>query len=245
VVTGGTGAGQVPLSKIAVSPDESHLAGLAGPSNTVYTGQLVTTGTSQRQSVEQLHEQLTGTSFSSLSWDNSGDLWVVGTRGHRPGVWVLAGGQAPAHRVQLPSGLGPVTSLRVAPDGVRVAMIVGQGAKAHLALAAAMHDGTGYLLSTTAPLGSTLPTVSALTWYGEDHILVITGSGEDSQYWDVPVDGDHASSQIKLPGMTTITAAGPGHPIYLGLENGAMESAIGLDQPPVPIPPGQAVIYPG
>jgi len=245
VVTGGTGAGQVPLSKIAVSPDESHLAGLAGPSNTVYTGQLVPTGTSRRQSVEQLHEQLTGTSFSSLSWDNSGDLWVVGTRGHRQGVWVLTDGQGRAHRVQLPSGLGPVTSLRVAPDGVRVAMIVGQGAEAHLVLAAARHDETGYLLSTTAPLGSTLPTVSALTWYGEDHILVITGSGEDSQYWDVPVDGDNASSQIKLAGMTTITAAGPGHPIYLGLENGAMESAIGLDQPPAPIPPGQAAIYPG
>src|SRR5262249_47795616 len=110
VVTGGIGAGQVPLTKIAVSPDGRHLAGLAGSANTLYTGDL-TTGPGDRQSVEQLHEQLTGTSFSSLSWDNSGDLWVVGERGDRQGVRVLVGGHAPAHPVQLPPDLGPVTSL--------------------------------------------------------------------------------------------------------------------------------------
>jgi hypothetical protein len=245
VVTRGAGAGQVQLSKIAVSPDGSHLAGLAGPSNAVHTGELVTSSSGQRQSVEQLHEQLTGTSFSSLSWDNSGDLWVVGKRGHRRGVWVLVHGQGSANLVQLPPDLGPVTSLRVAPDGVRVAMIVGEGARAHLVLAAAMHDRTGFFLGTTAPLVPALPPVSALTWYDEDHLLVITGSGGDSQYWEVPVDGYNPVSLNKLPGLTTVTAAGPGHPIYLGLANGQLERAAGLNQPPVPITPGQAVIYPG
>src|SRR5262249_21158309 len=143
VVTRSAGPGQVPLSKIAVSPDESRLAGLAGPSKIIYTGQL-TTGPGERQSVGQLHFQLIGASFSSLSWDNSGDLWVVGKIRHKRGVWVLPGGLAPARPVQLPTGLGPVTSLRVAPDGVRVAMIVGQGKNAHLVLAAAMHDRTGF-----------------------------------------------------------------------------------------------------
>lgn len=238
------GSGQV-FSKIAVSPDGRHLAGLAGPTNALYTGEL-TTGPGDRQSVGQLHQQLTGT-FSSLSWDNSGALWVVGKRGDRQGVWVLGHGQAPAYPVQLPLDLtGPVTSLRVAPDGVRVAMIVGQGAQAHLVLAAAMRDKTGFFLSTTAPLGSALPRpVSALTWYGEDHVLVITRSGEGSQYWDVPVDGDNPRSLIKQPGMTTVTAAGQGHPIYIGLENSGMERAFELNQSLAPITPGQAITYPG
>ena len=87
--------------------------------------------------------------------------------------------------------------------------------------------------------------MSALTWYGEDHILVITESGEKSQYWDVPVNGSNPRSLIKQPGMTTVTAAGPGHPIYLGLENSAQERAVGLYQPLAPITPGQAIIYPG
>jgi hypothetical protein len=243
VITRGAGAAPVPLSKIAVSPDGSHLAGLAGPANTLYTGDL-TTGPGDRQSVGQLRQQLTG-NFTSLSWDNSGALWVVGQRGQRQGVWVLPHGQDPAYSVQLPPGLGSVTSLRVAPDGVRVAMIVGQGAKAHLVLAAAMRDKTGFFLSTTAPLGSAPLGVTALTWYGEDHVLVIAGSGEKSQYWDVPVDGDNPRSLITQPGMTTVTAAGPGHPIYLGLEHSGMDRAAGLTQPPAPITPGQAIIYPG
>ncbi|MBO0817324.1 MAG: GerMN domain-containing protein, partial [Actinobacteria bacterium] len=244
VVTRGADAGQVPLSKIAVSPDGRHLAGLAGPSNILYTGDL-TTGPGDQQSAGQLHKQLTGT-FSSLSWDNSDDLWVVGKIRHQQGIWVLVHGQGSPQPVQPPTELmGPVTSLRVAPDGVRVAMIVRQGAKAHLVLAAAVRGSSGFYLSQSASLGSALPSVSALTWYGEDHILVITGSGEQSQYWDVPVDGDSPRSLIKQPGMTTVTAAGPRHPIYLGLENSEMQRAGGLDQPLAPITPGQAVIYPG
>jgi hypothetical protein len=246
VVTRGPGAAQVSLTKIAVSPGGGRLAGLAGPANTVYTGALVT-GAGHRQSVEQLKAQLHGTSFTSLSWDNSDDLWVVGTKGHGQGVRVLITGQGPGYPVQLPDNLGgPVTSLRVAPDGVRVAMIVGEGTSAHLVLAAAMRDSTGgFLLTKPAPLFPTLPPVSALTWYDEDHLLVITGSGEDSQYWEVPVDGYNPTSFIKLPGLTTITAAGPGHPIYLGLANGGLDRAGGLNQPLVPITPGQAIIYPG
>src|SRR5262249_40473548 len=138
----GPGAGQVPLTKIAVSPSGGHLAGLAGPANTLYTGEL-TTGPGDRQSLRPLHVQLTGTSFTSLSWDNSGDLWVAGKKGHQQGVWVLIGGQGPPLPVQLPPNLGPVTSLRVAPDGVRVAMIAGRGA--HLVLAAAMFSNGFYL----------------------------------------------------------------------------------------------------
>ena len=245
LVTRGPGAAQVPLTKIAVSPGGGRLAGLAGPANTVYTGILVT-GPGHRQSVEQLQAQLSGPSFSSLSWDNSDNLWVVSTKGHRQGVRVLVTGQGPGLPAHLPDLGGPVTSLRVAPDGVRVAMIVGEGSRAHLVLAATMRDSAGgFSLTEPAPLFSALPPVSALTWYDEDHLLVITGSGENSQYWEVPVDGYHPTSLMKLPGLTTVTAAGPGHPIYLGLENGGLERATGLKQSLVPITPGQAIIYPG
>jgi hypothetical protein len=244
-LTWGSGAAQVSLTKIAVSPGGGRLAGLAGPANTVYTGALVA-GPSHRLSVEQLQAQRTGTSFTSLSWDNSDDLWVVGTKGDQQSVRVLITGQGPGVPVQLPDLHGPVTSLRVAPDGVRVAMIVGKGTRAHLVLSAAMRDRAGgFLLTKPPPLFPTLRGVSSLTWYDEDHLLVITGSGADTQYWEVPVDGYNPTSLMKLPGLTTVTAAGPGHPIYLGLEHGGLERATGLNQSLVPITPGQAIIYPG
>lgn len=243
VVFRGTGTGQVALSRVAVSPDGRHLAGLGGPANTVYTGGLVTSG--QRQSVTQLRAEFTGTKFTSLSWDKLGSLWVVGKTSSGPGVWVLPGGVGHPVQVQPPRGFGQVTALRVAPDGNRVAMIVGTGAGAHLVLAAAMRDHTGFLLSAPDPLGPSLPPPVALTWFDEDHLLVATGIGEGSQLWEVPVDGDNPSRLVKQAGILTVTAAGPGNPLYLGLAGGRLDRLAGPNQPLADITAGQAVIYPG
>jgi hypothetical protein len=240
----GNGTAQVTLSQIAVSPDGSHLAGLAGPANTVYTGHLVSLS-GGRQSLTQLHEQFTGIKFTSLSWDRLGDLWVTGVTKAGPGVWVLPSGQGPAVAVTSSSDSGRITDLRVAPDGNRVAMIAGTGTHAHLVLAVIMHDHAGFLLSTPAPLRPSLPPLSALTWYDEDHLLVVTGSGADSQLWEVPLDGDKPVSLTKQPGILTVTAAGPGNPLYLGFAGDRLQKAAAPTQPLADIPAGQAIIYPG
>ena len=241
----GTGTAPVTLSQIAVSPGGGRIAGLGGPGSTVYTGNLVTAGSSHRQSVQQLKSQLAGTKFTSLSWDKLGDLWVTGVTKNGPGVWVLIGGTGPARQVVLPPNFGRVTDLRVAPDGNRVAMIVVTGGSAHLVLAAAMRYRASFLLSTTDPLGPRLPPVSALTWFDEDYLLVVTGSGEGSQLWEVPVNGDNPRSLGKQPGILTVTAAGPHNPVYLGLTGSRLQRAVGLNQPLGDITAGQAVIYPG
>lgn len=244
-VVRGPGAGQVTLSQVAVSPDRRHLAGLAGPATAVYTGNLVSARGGQRQSVQQLRSQFTGIKFTSLSWDGVDDLWVTGVTRTGPGVWVLIGGHGPAVQLQLPSNLGQVTDLRVAPDSNRIAMIVGTGANAHLVLAAVMRDHAGFLLSTPAPLGPSLPPLTALTWFDEDHLLVVTGSRDDSELWEVPVDGDSPTLRIRQAGILTVTAAGPGNPLYLGLAGSRLVRAVGLNQPLGDITAGQAVIYPG
>jgi hypothetical protein len=240
VVLRSTGTAQVRLSQVAVSPDGRHLAGLAGPATAVYTGNLVTSGGGQRQSVSQLRSQLTGTGFTSLSWDRLDDLWVTGGGKGGPGVWVLIGGLGHAVQLQLPSNLGQVTDLRVAPDGNRIAMIVGKKATAHLVLAAVMRDHAGFLLSAPETLGSSLPPPTALTWFDEDHLMVVTGPREGSELWEVPVDGDNPTLRIRQAGILSVTAAGPGNPLYLSLAGGKMEN-----QPLGDITAGQAVIYPG
>jgi lipoprotein LpqB-like beta-propeller protein len=235
----GTGTTPVTLSQVAVSPGGGHIAGLAGPSNMVYTGNLA----GHPQSVERLSAQFTGTKFTSLSWDSFGDLWVTG-KGGTTGVWVLIDGQGPAVPVT-PSESGRITDLRVAPDGTRAAMIVGTGANAHLALAAITHDNGAFQLSTPDPLGPSLPPVTALTWYDEDNLLVVTGSGSRTQLWEVPVDGDNPTSRYTVGGILTVTAAGPGNPLYLGLAGNRLEKASGPNRPLADIPAGQAIIYPG
>jgi Lipoprotein LpqB beta-propeller domain len=241
----GPGTGQVALSQVAVSPDGRYVAGLTGPANAVYTGNLVTSGGGRHQSLTQLRSQLRGIKFTSLSWDRLDDLWVTGTTGKGPGIWVLIRGQSPPLKVGLPSDLGQVTDLRVAPDGTRVAMIAHTGADTDLVLAAVLHDHAGLLLSTPDPLGPSLPSLTSLTWFDEDHLLVVTGSRGDSQLWEVPVDGDSPKPLIKQAGILSVTAAGPRNPLYLSLAGGRKEQAVGPYQPLGDITAGQAVIYPG
>lgn len=239
-----SGTSQVALSQIAVSPKHNRLAGLARPANTIYTGSLTTSPDGQRQTLGELKTQLIGTSFTSMSWDNLGDLWVTGEIRHKFGIWVLLGGQAPAVQVPLPGSR--VRALRVAPDGNRVAMIVGTGKHAHLALAAIRHDSNGFLLTTTSPLGPSLPPPSAITWFGGDHLLVVTGAEGSSQLWEVPVDGDNPRLLIQQPGILTVTAAGPGYPLYLGFAGNRLDRAVGPNQLSLgDITAGQAIIYPG
>jgi dipeptidyl aminopeptidase/acylaminoacyl peptidase len=143
------------------------------------------------------------------------------------------------------TGGDDVIDLRVAPDGNRVAMIVRTGKSDQLQLAAIRHESNSFWLTSTTQLGPSLPTLTALTWFGEDHLLAVTGSGSDSQLWLVPVDGGSPTSLVKTPGILTVTAAGPGNPYYVGLAGSRMEAAAGPYQPLGGITAGQAIIYPG
>jgi len=236
-----SGTSQVALSRIAISPKGDRLAGLGGPANMLYTGSLTTTADGQ-QTLGQLHAQHTGISITSLSWDKLGYLWITGQRRHKPGVWVLLNGQASAVAV---NGAEQVTALRVAPDGNRVAMIVRAGKRSQLELAAIRQISNGFWLTTSTPLGLSLPPPTALTWFGEDHLLVVTGSGASSQVWEVPVDGNNPTSLIKQSGILTVTAAGTDYPAYLGLAGNRQQSLAGPKQIPADITAGQAIIYPG
>jgi hypothetical protein len=95
------------------------------------------------------------------------------------------------------------------------------------------------------PLGPSLPPVSALTWYDEDHLLVVTGTGPATGLWEVPVDGDNPAGLYTQAWIATVAAAGPDNPIYLGLATKRLDKAVGLNQPLADITAGQAVVYPG
>jgi Lipoprotein LpqB beta-propeller domain len=249
----GASTGEPSLSQVAVSPDGTHLAGIAGPADTVYTGSL---GSSAKPGL--LHAQLTG-SFSALSWDRMDDLWVVGRVSRSPdiplrsrqGIFVLQGGQGTLLPVSHPPFPGSVTGLRVAPDGARVAMIIGSGPKTQVWLAAARRGPTGgFSITQPVPLGGqgltgVLTGVTALTWYDEDHLLVVTKSGSGTQLWEVPVDGVSPVSLGSESGITSVTAAGPDNPFYLGITGRRLVRVAGLDHFSQEITAGQAPAYPG
>ncbi len=103
------------FSQIAVSPDGAYLAALRG--STLYTGRLAGGSLTKR-----------GSGFVAMSWDVNDDLWasqgqqIVMFRGTSNARQPLA--QMVPVEVNSIFGSGPYTELRVAPDGVRVAIVI-------------------------------------------------------------------------------------------------------------------------
>jgi hypothetical protein len=247
-VPGQAGTGEVLLSKIAVSMNGHYLAGISGPATTLYTEDLAAAAKQHAPAkVGGLHTRLTGTGFSTPSWDSAGDLWVAGRVRGQPGVWVIpaASGGKPIP-VSLPIGMGPVTGLRVAPDGVRIALIVGTGASAHMMVGAVTRSGGAVFITQAVPLAPGLPgPPTAVTWYDEDHLLAITQSANGTQLWEVPVNGDLPVRVSVQPGMVSITAAGPQNALYAGVSGGRLDSSVVLGEPFRDITTGSAATYPG
>lgn len=156
---------------------------------------------------------------TSLSWDSSGNLWIAAGSGvlEMPG----AGGSPPASSVLVPvqipplaqPNVRPVQTLRVAPDGVRVAMIVPSGLTSKILIAAISRNSNFTYIAQTSPMlrvGSDLAHPIALSWLDPDHLLVLdqTGPGR-TEIYEVPLNGG-ASTEITTPaGVTSLSATWP------------------------------------
>lgn len=245
---GQAGTNQIPLRMLAISPDERYLAGIAGPSNTVYISNLAAAAQNHaKPSVGDLTARLTGSSFTAISWDRKDELWVAGKADGQSGVWVVSPGNAEPVRVSLPPGTGTVTALRVASDGVRVAMIADSGTGASLLLGAVIRSPGQVSILQTVAVGTDVSAPTALTWYDADHLLVVAQTTAGSALEEVPVDGDHSTSMGVEPNMVSITAAGSSNPLYAGLQAnpGHLARSIGVGELWSLFVPGSSATYPG
>jgi hypothetical protein len=213
---GQAGAGQVPVAGIAVSPDGRYVAGLAAVGTGVYTGKLAPGAT--------LDQRISG-HFTSLSWDTHDDLWAAGSSG----VWMLPAGGGAAVQVGdvLPAG-DQVTALRVAPDGVRCAMIVTSGGRWQLLLAAIVRAGQQAFLGEPVQISSENVHFTDVTWYDADHVIALSQTSSGPVLDEVAVNGETLSLVPAEQGTVSITADGGSNPLVAGLSNGQMVTLASL-----------------
>jgi Lipoprotein LpqB beta-propeller domain/Sporulation and spore germination len=238
-VAGQAGTAGVPaLSAIAVAPNQAELAGISANGRTIYIGVLARNAPLAAQGSP-------GGIVTSLSWDRSGTLWFVAGGS----VWMLRPGTGPRAQVNLGLSAGDdVTAFRVAPDGVRVAMIVknASGATA-LILAAIVHTGgaAAASLGPTVTIGAGVPSPErALSWYDADHIIVLAGSGSGAQLYEVPVNGGQSSLSGTQSG--TVSVSGDGAGLAVGLSNEQLFVSPSLNAPWEPVSgTGSAPVFPG
>lgn len=240
-VPGAAGAAGVPLfTSIAVSPDGHSLAGIAAGGGAVYIA-----GLSRAASLREWRPP-NGT-CTSVSWDTQGDLWI--TAGGI--VWMLqpGSGSATPVTVDVPASSN-VTDFRVAPDGVRAAMIVRlSSGSSQVELGAIIRSGgSPAVLQPPVPVGAGVNQPDALTWYGSDDLIALAGSPGSAQLDEIPLNGGQPTA-IPTPGAPVwVTAASPedsASDIAICLPDGRIMLSVNLGAFQATRAVGQAPAYPG
>jgi Lipoprotein LpqB beta-propeller domain/Sporulation and spore germination len=242
VVPGPGGSAQIPFATIAVSPaDPAELAGALGTGRgcVIYYGALASTAALDHR---DLPDRSDGPCVS-LSWDSSREIWAA--TAHR--IWVLPPGARQPTQVVLPSLPGSdsqpyrILALRVALDGVRVAMLVQtQTGQREVLVTAATRADDQISLGPAITIGTSLSSPAALSWYDPDHLIVLAGS----QLYEVPVNG--GAPEAVGPGGSgsqVITSAGPGQIAVGG--HGEILTSSGPNQIQQPAVKGTSPAYPG
>ncbi|HEX9042191.1 MAG TPA: LpqB family beta-propeller domain-containing protein [Trebonia sp.] len=224
-------------TQVAVSPDGKYLAALRG--STLYTG-LVGGALGKR-----------GDGYATMSWDGNDNLWTA------------QGGQVIMYRVTVtvrqPQGqltpvpvavntLGiknlslPFTQLRVAPDGVRVALVISNSLLTFGAISGQQGPDPRITLSQVqlSPLNAN--EFTGLTWYGPDNVITLAQPGPAATVY--PVSGGTPTSIPAEPGMEAITASS-GNLLIASLSNGQMVADDCLTCAWMGLGRGDAPTYPG
>jgi hypothetical protein len=246
-------------SAIAVSPDERYLAALRD--GMLYTGPLG--GTLSKRA---------GSGYTTMSWDVHDQLWATANGG----VDMLRGdvtNQTPqalaapqSVTVAQSSGLpetDPVTAIRVAPDGVRVAFILG-GATPTLAFGAIVAQSAGssqdQISPRSGPLTESILQIrlspfsvsggqagfSSVSWYGADNVVTVgaTSGAAAPRLTEYAVNGASSTAIPTGTGIQSI-ATSAGSALIAGVKSGALLANEGIAGAWVPAGNGLAPAYPG
>jgi hypothetical protein len=214
----------------AISPDGNYVAYYSPDTKAIFAGPV-----SSAAALRPV-PGVTGAGVAALSWDRDDDLWIA-----QNGNVLMAPLNGKA--AQIGSAPADVTDLSVAPDGVRVAMVVQVGSSStEVDLTAIIPSGgssQGHLgslseaVSVGSPvqLGPDLVHPDTLTWYDADNLIVLAGISA-KQLAEVPVDGQGSSNPQFVPdGTVSITADGSQNALIAGLSGSRLAVSTGLEGP--------------
>ncbi|MEV8477711.1 LpqB family beta-propeller domain-containing protein [Streptomyces sp. NPDC051173] len=198
----------VQLRSVAVARDEKRAAGVTANGQSLYVAGLES-GAALGDPRLTVRGSGAKAGLTSPSWDGLGDLWVADQDPDRPRLLRLPGGTGAPEEVQVPRlDGGRITGLRVAADGVRVALLVTKGDRTSLELGRVeRHGGVGRMTLSVQELRSVAPRleqVDAVSWAGGSRLLV-AGSEQNGlqQLLYVETDGS-LSNASALPGITGV-----------------------------------------
>ncbi|MDO0914465.1 LpqB family beta-propeller domain-containing protein [Streptomyces sp. DT2A-34] len=254
-VPGALGEGDAQLGSVAVSRDEDMAAGVGLDGKELYVGALVSggpLGESELTSAGPTADER----LSAPSWDAQGDLWVADRDPDNPRLLLLKEGVDDPLVVKTPPGLeGRIESVRVAADGVRIALVVEQGDKSSLLIGRIerIEDGKAGERSAVSvhELRSATPQleeVTAMSWAGDSRLVVVgreQGGVQTMRYVQVDGSTPEEPAPAALSGVKEITASEDARLPLVGYsEDGIVRLPSGTQWEKV-VTDGTAPVYPG
>ncbi|WP_312847854.1 LpqB family beta-propeller domain-containing protein [Streptomyces sp. WAC06614] len=200
------------VGSAAVSYDEQRAAVVSEDGHGLHVVSLTTAGQMPAAVLTSRTNKLT-----TPSWDARGDLWVADQDPAAPPLWLVRGGTGKPEKVEV-AGLdgGRISAVRVAPDGVRIALLVVKDGRKNLYIGRIERperrpDGPGAATDTAVsvrelrPAAPQMAEVTAMSWAPRGRLLVVgRESGGVVQARYMLSDGSMVAAS--LPGATGLTA---------------------------------------
>ena len=208
-VPGALGQEAAGLRSAAVSRDGNEGAGVSADGSRLLVASL--TGGKEAETVYTSDSAGEDAGLSAPSWDGLGDLWVADLDPEQPRLLRLRGGRGEAQEIPV-DGLRPgetIRALRMASDGVRIAVLVDNGTNTSLKLGRVKRSDSGggvvAEVDGLRPVAPQLADVAAVSWAGGSR-LVVVGRPADGveQLLYVETDGSTASTAT-VPGLNDVT----------------------------------------
>ncbi|MFF4187828.1 LpqB family beta-propeller domain-containing protein [Streptomyces sp. NPDC001691] len=210
-VQGPFGKGEQQVRTVAVSRDEKRAAGVSADGRSLLVAPLSAGGELVRTRVTSDDKDAKNGGLSAPSWDGRGDLWVADRNQAKPRLLRLAQGAGEPEVVDV-AGLngGQIQQVRMAADGVRVALLVSQGGHTTLRIGRVERSGEGdksvVSVIELRPGAPQMEDVTAVSWAGRSRLVVVgkeTG-GVSQQLRYVQTDGSTSASGT-LPSVNKVT----------------------------------------
>ncbi|MDX2934542.1 LpqB family beta-propeller domain-containing protein [Streptomyces ipomoeae] len=251
LVPGAFGEGETQLRSAAVSRDEDRAAGVSLDGHELFVAPL-TAGSAIGDPVLRSEGATAKDRLTTPSWDGRGDLWVADRDPKNPRLLVLADGMGEPLEVRTPGLDGRVEAVRVAADGVRVALIVENDGERALYIGRierdADADGTTVSIVELRSVTPDLEDVSAMSWAGDSRLVVVgRESGGVQQMRYVQVDGSTLTGPAPsaLTGVEEIAASeDESQPLVAHSADGIVRLSPGAQWQKV-VKEGTAPVYPG
>ncbi|KOU76420.1 lipoprotein LpqB [Streptomyces sp. MMG1533] len=249
-VPGALGEGDKELRSVAVSRDEHSAAGVGIDGKALYVGSLVSGG-SLGEPVLTSKGATANDRLTAPSWDAEGDLWVADRDLDDPRLLLLEEGAGKPLTVDMPGLDGRIKDIRVAADGVRIALVVEKDGKQSLFVGRIERGEKAGEAPSVHELRSATPEMEELTtmsWAGDSRLVVVgreQGGVQQMRYVQVDGSTPEGPGPAALTGVKEIASSeDDGLPLVAYSEDGIVRLPSGTQWQKV-YTDGTAPVYPG